>query len=196
MGDAPTRDEAWELLTRYTEGENLLKHALAVEGVMRHMARKRGLGDADIEMWGVVGLAHDVDYERWPEEHCGRASGILREAGWPEEHVRAVLSHGWGRCTDVEPVSDLEKALYAIDELTGLVTAAALVRPSRSVLDLSVKSVKKKWKEKSFAAGADREVIQQGADMLGVELGELIEDTIEGMRSVADAIGLSGQPPG
>lgn len=194
MGNAPTREQAWELLTTHTRSENLLKHALAVEAVLRHMARTRGLDDAETDMWGVVGLVHDVDYERWPEEHCERAPHILREAGWPEEYVRAVLSHGWGRCTDVEPVSDLEKALYAVDELTGLVTAAALVRPSKSVLDLSVKSVKKKWKEKSFAAGADREVIRSGAEMLGIEVADLIALTIDGVRSVADEIGLAGSP--
>lgn len=190
MASTPTREEAWELLARYVSNENLLKHALAVEGVMRRMARTRG---ADEDTWGIIGLVHDIDYERWPKEHCAHAPRILREAGWPEEWVRAVLSHGWGHCTDVEPLTDLEKALYAIDELTGLVAAAALVRPSRSVSDLSVKSVKKKWKEKSFAAGADREVIQRGADMLGVELSDLVEETIEGMRDVAEEIGLAGQ---
>jgi predicted hydrolase (HD superfamily) len=143
-------------------------------------------------MWGVVGLIHDVDYEEHPDEHLRHAPEMLRGHGWPEEHIRAVASHGWGICTDVEPVSDLEKALFAIDELTGLVAAAALVRPSRSVLDLPVKSVLKKWKDKAFAAGVDRCVIEKGAALMGVPLEELIADTIEGMRTVAADIGLKG----
>jgi len=189
MDKKPTREEAWQILTEHVKSENLLRHALAVEGVMRHMARKRG---ADEEEWGVIGLVHDVDYEEHPEEHLQHAPAILRGHGWPEPYIRAVLAHGWGLCTDVEPVTDLEKTLYAVDELTGLVAAAALVRPSRSVMDLPVKSVRKKWKDKAFAAGVDRSVIQRGAEMLGVELAELIADTIEGMRSVADRIGLGG----
>lgn len=189
MADRPTRAQAWALLTEHTTSENLLRHALAVEAVMRHLARKRG---ADEEEWGVIGLVHDVDYERFPDEHCRRAPELLRAAGWPEACVRAVVSHGWGICSDVEPVTDLEKALYAVDELTGLVAAAALVRPSKSVLDLPVKSVKKKWKDKAFAAGADRSVIERGAAMLGVELDELIADAIDGMRAAAKEIGLEG----
>jgi putative nucleotidyltransferase with HDIG domain len=166
-----------------------LKHALAVEGVMRHIARKHG---EDEEKWGIIGLVHDLDYEQYPEEHCTVTKKILEEHDWPEEYIRAVVSHGWGICSDVEPQSLLEKSLYAIDELTGLVTTTALVRPSKSVLDMKVKSVKKKWKEKGFAAGVDRNIIEQGAGMLGVELGELIGDTIEGMRNVAEDIGLKG----
>lgn len=181
MDKAPTRDEAWGLLTQYTQGESLLKHARAVEGVMRRFARLRG---ADEEEWGVIGLIHDLDYEKWPEEHCKKTPEIMREAGWPEEAIRAVVSHGWGLCTDVEPQTELEKTLYAIDELTGLVQAAALVRPSKSVMDLEVKSVRKKWKEKYFAAGVNREVIEKGAAMLGMELDELIRETILGMREV------------
>ncbi len=144
-------------------------------------------------MWGAIGLVHDLDYERFPEQHCHKSGEILRERGWPEEYVRAVLSHGWGICTDVEPKTDLEKTLFAIDELTGLVAATALVRPSRSVLDMAPKSVKKKWKEKSFAAGVNRDVIEKGAAMLGVDVGVLIEDAIMGMREAADAIGLKGE---
>jgi len=185
----PTREEAWALLNEYNDDASLIKHALAVEGVMRHMARKRG---EDEKTWGLVGLIHDLDYQRWPEEHCQHTGEILRQAGWPEDMVRAVLSHGWGICSDVEPQGDMEKTLFAIDELTGLIVACALVRPSRSVMDLRVKSVKKKWKDKRFAAGASREIIQKGADMLGVTREELIEDTIAGMRDVADAIGLGG----
>jgi predicted hydrolase (HD superfamily) len=156
---------------------------------MRHVARKKG---ADEEMWGVVGLIHDVDYEEHPDEHLRHAPDLLRSHGWPEESIRAVASHGWGICTDVEPVTDLEKTLFAIDELTGLVAAAALVRPSKSVLDLPVKSVLKKWKDKAFAAGVDRSVILKGAALMGVPLEELIADTIEGMKTVAQDIGLKG----
>ena len=138
------------------------------------------------------GMAHDIDYERFPEAHCVKAREILDQHGWPEDYVRAVVSHGWGICSDVEPLSLMEKTLFAIDELTGLVTAAALVRPSRSVLDLPVKSVQKKWKDKAFAAGVDRGVIEKGAAMLGVDLAELTGHTIDGMRAVAQEIGLKG----
>jgi len=183
----PTYEEALSLLKEFNQGESLLKHAYAVEGVMRYIARKTG---EDEEGWGLVGLVHDLDYERYPEQHCGKTQEILRERGWPEEYVRAVVSHGWGLCSDVEPKTSMEKTLYTIDELTGLVTAAALVRPSRSVADLEAKSVMKKWKDKSFAAGVDRSVIEKGVGMLGVELRDLITDTIMGMRQVADKIGL------
>jgi putative nucleotidyltransferase with HDIG domain len=190
----PTRAEAYTLLKEFNESDSLIKHALAVEGVMRYMARKRG---EDEEKWGIIGLVHDLDYERYPEEHCRKTKEILTERGWPEDYIHAVMSHGWGLVTDVKPEDEMEKVLYAIDELTGLVTAVALVRPSRSVLDMSVKSVSKKWKDKRFAAGANREVIQQGADMLGIELRDLFEDVIMGMREVAEAIDLKGtvEPP-
>jgi len=137
-------------------------------------------------------MAHDIDYERFPDQHCVKAREILELHGWPEAYVRAVVSHGWGICSDVEPLSLMEKTLFAIDELTGLVTAAALVRPSRSVLDLPVKSVMKKWKDRSFAAGVDRSVIEKGAAMLGVEIPALTETTIEGMKVAAAEIGLKG----
>jgi len=189
MGTTPTREEAWKLLIDYVPSDNLQRHALAVEAVMRYMARKWGEAE---ERWGLIGLVHDIDYERHPEAHCKKAPEILRQHGWSEEAIRAVVSHGWGICSDVEPVSALEKALYAIDELTGLVAAAALVRPSRSILDLPVKSVLKKWKDKAFAAGADRSVIERGAEMLGMELADLIADCIEGMKTQAEAIGLKG----
>lgn len=189
MSARPTREDAWRILTEHVRGPNLIAHALAVEAAMRRIARKKG---ADEEFWGVVGLIHDVDYEEHPDEHLRHAPGILRGQGWPEEYVRAVASHGWGMCTEVEPVTDAEKTLFAVDELTGLVAAAALVRPSRSVLDLTVKSVLKKWKEKGFAAGVNRSVIEQGAALMGVPLDELIADTIEGMKTVADRIGLRG----
>jgi putative nucleotidyltransferase with HDIG domain len=189
MDDKPTREEAWKILSDHVKSPNLLAHAMAVEAAMRQFARKKG---ADEELWGVIGLIHDVDYEEHPDEHLRHAPGMLREQGWPEEHIRAVASHGWGICTDVEPVTDLEKTLFAVDELTGLVAAAALVRPSKSVLDLPVKSVLKKWKDKGFAAGVDRSVIEKGAALMGVPLEELIADTIEGMKTVAEEIGLKG----
>ncbi len=156
---------------------------------MRHAAGKRGENG---EAWGAVGLVHDVDYERYPDEHLKHAPAILRAAGWDEEWIRAVVSHGWGICTDTEPVTALEKTLYAVDELTGLVAAAALVRPSKSVLDLPVKSVMKKWKDKAFAAGVDRSVIERGAGLLGVPLDGLVAETIDGMRTAAASIGLKG----
>lgn len=185
----PSREEALALLKKYNKSEGLIKHALAVEGVMRYCARKRR---EDEEKWGVIGLIHDLDYEQFPEQHCQKSEEILHAEGWPEEYIRAVMSHGWGLRTDVEPRSNLEKVLYAIDELTGLVVATALVRPSKSVMDMKVKSVKKKWKDKAFAAGVDRSVVEKGAAMLGVEPDELMEDAIMGMRDVADEIGLVG----
>jgi len=186
---SPTREEAYALLTEYNRNDRLIAHALAVEAVMRHMARKRG---EDEEKWGVIGLVHDLDYEQYPEEHCHQSERILREHEWPEDYIHAVVSHGWGICTDVEPVHEMEKVLYAIDELTGLVTACVLVRPSKSLHDLKVKSVSKKWKDKSFAAGADREIIQKGIDMLGMERSDLIADVIEGMKAAAETLGLGG----
>jgi putative nucleotidyltransferase with HDIG domain len=185
----PTREETWKILNDHVKTPNLISHALAVEAAMCQFARKKG---ADEEMWGVVGLIHDVDYEEHPDEHLRHAPDLLRGHGWPEVYVRAVASHGWGICTDVEPVTDLEKTLFAVDELTGLVAAAALVRPSKSVLDLPVKSVLKKWKDKAFAAGVDRNVIEKGAALMEVPLEELIADTIEGMKTVAQDIGLKG----
>lgn len=184
MTNIPAREEAWQLLTSYTHSESLLRHARAVEGVMRTFARQRG---ANEDEWGVIGLIHDLDYEQFPDQHCHKTPEILREHGWPEEYIRAVVSHGWGLCSDVEPQSDLEKVLYTIDELTGLIAAAALVRPSKSTMDLEVKSVKKKWKDKYFAAGVNREVIENGAKMLGIELDQIIHDTILGMREVEAA---------
>jgi predicted hydrolase (HD superfamily) len=185
----PTREEALTLLHEYNKSDSLRKHALSVEAVMRYIARKRG---EDEEKWGIIGLIHDLDYEKFPDQHCIKTKEILEEQSWPEEYVRAVISHGWGLCTDVEPKSTLEKTLYTIDELTGLIAASALVRPSKSVMDLTVKSVKKKWKSPAFAAGVNRSLIEQGAGMLGLELSEVIEDTIMGMREAADEIGLKG----
>ena len=189
MAETPTRDSAMNLLMEFNSNDSLIKHALAVEGVMRYSARKRG---HDVEKWGIIGLVHDLDNERYPEQHCLMTEKILRERDWPEEYTRAVISHGWGICTDVRPEHEMEKVLYTLDELTGLVATTALVRPSKSVLDVKVSSVKKKWKDKRFAAGVDRSVIENGAEILGEELGDLIGDTIEGMKEVADAIGLKG----
>jgi len=187
----PSREDAFSLLKEYNQNDGLIKHALAVEAVMRYCARKRG---QDEEQWGLVGLIHDLDYERFAEQHCRKTEEILTSKNWPAPYIRAVVSHGWGLCTDVEPQSEMEKVLYAVDELAGLVAATALVRPSRSVMDMKAKSVKKKWKSKAFAAGVNRDVIQKGAEMLGTELGELITDVIMGMREVADEIGLKGNP--
>jgi len=189
--NVPTRESAFELLKKYNMTESLIRHALAVEGVMRYMAGKSG---EDAEKWGIIGLIHDLDYEMYPEQHCSMTKKILEENGWPEDYIRAVLSHGWGLASDVEPLSRLEKTIFAIDELTGLVTTSALVRPSRSVLDMEARSVRKKWNDKRFAAGVNREVIEKGAAMLGMSLDELITDCIMGMRSVAEEIGLKGNP--
>ncbi len=186
----PTRQDAFGLLKTYNQNEGLIKHALAVEGVMRYMARKMG---EDEEKWGIIGLIHDLDYEQYPDDHCSKSEEILKENDWPAEYIRAVVSHGWGICSDVEPLTTLEKVLYAIDELTGLVVTTALVRPSKSVMDVKTKSVKKKWKDKRFAAGVDRSIIEKGAQMLDMEISDLITDTISGMREVADAIGLRGE---
>jgi putative nucleotidyltransferase with HDIG domain len=186
----PTHEQVIDLLRQYNKSESLLRHAFAVEAVMRYMARKSG---EDEEKWGTIGLVHDLDYELYPEQHCKMTEKILRENNWPEEYIRAVLSHGWELASDVEPVSKLEKTIYAIDELTGLVATSALVRPSKSVLDMEARSVRKKWNDKRFAAGVDRNVIEKGAAMLGVSLDELITDCIMGMREVADKIGLGGK---
>lgn len=188
----PTRDEAFRLLRQYIQSPALIHHALAVEASMRYLARKWG---EDEERWGIVGLIHDLDYEKFPEKHCHKTQAILEEAGWPPEYIRAVISHGWEVCNDVEPQTLLEKTLYTVDELTGLITAAALVRPSKSVLDLEAQSVLKKWKQKHFAAGVNREVIEKGGRMMGVDLKELVQDVILGMREVAEEIGLGCKEP-
>ncbi len=185
----PTRQEAFHLLKEFNRSESLIRHGLSVEGVMGHFAEKFG---EEKEMWQVIGLVHDLDYEQYPDQHCKKSREILMERNWPESYIRAVESHGWELCSDVKPESLLEKTLYAVDELTGLITSACLVRPTRSVLDIKAKSVKKKWKDKSFAAGVDRTVIDRGAEMLGMERTELITETILGMRTVAEAIGLKG----
>ncbi|NLK42933.1 MAG: hydrolase [Tissierellia bacterium] len=186
----PTREEALELFKRYNKSESLLRHALSVEATMKHFAEL--FEEPDLHKWAIVGLIHDLDYEMYPDEHCIKVQEILKEEGYPEDYIRAVASHGYGICCDIEPVERMEKVLYAIDELTGLITAVALLRPSRSVLDLEPKSVKKKWKDKAFAAGVDRTVIERGIEMLGMERDDVIRETIQGMRKVADEIGLKG----
>jgi putative nucleotidyltransferase with HDIG domain len=183
----PDRQEAMQLLKEFNKTESLIKHGLSVEAVMRHFAKKYG---KDQEKWGIIGLIHDLDWEMYPEQHCKKTEEILHEKGWPEDYIRAIISHAWGMCTDVEPQHVMENVLYATDELTGLVTTSALVRPSRSVMDMEADSVKKKWTNKKFAAGVNREVIENGARRLNIELTDLISETILAMREVADEIGL------
>jgi len=185
----PNRSEALELLMEFNKNDSLIKHALTVEAVIKHFARLLG---EDVEKWGVIGLLHDIDYEMYPEQHCIKAREILAEREWPEAYIHAVESHGWKLCCDVEPVEKMEKVLYTIDELTGLIAATAVMRPSKSILDMEVKSVKKKWKQKGFAAGVNREVIEEGAGLLGMELDKVIEETMKGMQEVAEEIGLKG----
>lgn len=175
-----TREEAMALLKKYNQEPFHIQHALTVEGVMRWFAKEN---QEDEEFWGIAGLLHDVDFEKWPDQHCKKAPELLAEIGTSEELVHAVCSHGYGICSDVEPELLMEKIMFAADELTGLIWAAALMRPSKSVMDMEVKSIKKKFKDKRFAAGCSREIIQKGADMLGWELTELFEKTLEAMRS-------------
>jgi predicted hydrolase (HD superfamily) len=189
MNNVPTREEAFKLLREYNQQESLIRHGLAVEAVMRHFA---GLTGEDTEKWGIIGLCHDLDYDRYPDQHCTMTRKILEEKGWPESYIRAIVSHGWGLCSDVEPIEYLEKVLFATDELTGLITACVYVRPSKSILDLTTKSVMKKWNTRAFAAGANRDVIAKGADMLGKSVEELVDETILAMQKAADLIGLRG----
>ncbi len=185
-----TRQDAWELLTEFTKNPNLIKHALAVEAAMRAYARKFG---EDEEKWGIVGLIHDFDYEQHPtlEEHPFAGAKILEERGWPKDVIKAVLAHA--DHTGVKRETLMEKALFAVDELTGLIVAVALVRPTKSILDVTVESVKKKWKEKSFAAGVKREDIERGAQELGVPLDEHIAIVLEAMKGIASELGLAGR---
>lgn len=186
-----TRDEAFKLLSEYVKTEALIRHALSVEAVMRHFSKF--FEGEDIEKWGVIGLVHDLDYEMYPNEHCYKTREILENHNWPEEYIRAIESHGYGIVNDVEPIKAVEKVLYTIDELTGLVAATAIMRPSKSLFDLTAKSVKKKFKTKSFAEGVNREIIENGCSLLGMELDKVIEETIQGMKDVADEIGLRGE---
>ena len=191
MSNYPSRDEAWAILTKYVTTDHLQRHVLTVEGVMRHFAP---LYNEDPDEWGILGLLHDIDFELYPEEHLQHAPRILREEGFDDEFIHSVLSHGYGICSKTEPVNNAEKVLFTIDELTGLIYACALMRPSRSVMDLEVKSVKKKFKSPAFAANVNRQVIQEGADRLGMPLDDVIRETILGMREIADVIGLAGVP--
>ncbi|MCI8921505.1 MAG: HDIG domain-containing protein [Acutalibacter sp.] len=181
------REKAFALLQEYNQNQALVVHGMAVEAIMRHYAAKAG---EDVEYWGCVGLLHDVDYERYPEEHCKKAVEILQNAGYDEGFIRAVVSHGYGLVCDVEPQLYMEKVLYTVDEMSGLINAAAILRPSHSVMDLEVKSVKKKFKDKKFAAGVNREVILDGCKRLGAELDEVIAECIAGMRENHEALGL------
>ncbi len=185
----PTREEAWKLLTEYTVNPSLVKHMLAVEAGMRAYARRFG---EDEEKWGVVGLLHDFDYERFPDDHPQTGARILREQGWPEEIVRAVLSHAAER-TGVSRESLMEKTLYAVDDLTGLIVAVALVRPSKDIRDVKIKSVKKKWKDHRFAAGAHREAAEEGAAAIGMELWEHVGMVLEAMKGIAADLELDGR---
>ena len=177
-----TREEALALLKKYNKESFHIQHALTVEGVMRWFAGELGYG-AEADYWANAGLLHDIDFELYPEQHCQKAPELLREGGVSEDMIRSVCSHGYGLCSDVEPEHEMEKVLFAVDELTGLIGAAALMRPSKSVADMEVSSIKKKFKDKRFAAGCSRDVIRQGAERLGWELNELFEKTILAMRS-------------
>ncbi len=185
-----TRERALAFLREHNKDDGHIKHALAVEAAMRFFADKMS---GDVEKWGIAGLLHDVDWEKTqdtPEKHTIEGARWLSEAGWPEDIVRAVLAHGWELCSDVRPESDMEKVLYTIDELTGLVVTAALVRPSRSVQDLEVKSVKKKWKDKAFARGVNRDLIVKGAEMIPMPLDTVIEWVILALRNIEPELGL------
>ncbi|HHU74460.1 MAG TPA: hydrolase [Clostridiales bacterium] len=189
MGKMPSREEAWELLTEFNKEEFHLKHARIVEAVMKHFAKELGYED-EIEFWGIVGLLHDLDFGMYPEEHCKKSQEIMRERGLDERLIRATASHGYGICVDIKPEHEMEKLLYAVDELTGLIGAVAIMRPSKSTMDLELSSVKKKFKTPKFAAGCSREVIRNGAEMLAWDLDDLIERTILALREVERTTGL------
>ena len=182
-----TREEAWQLLTTYNKEPFHLRHAITVEHVMGWFARELGYGD-EADYWSIVGLLHDLDFERWPEEHCKKSQELMRQAGVDESIIRATASHGWGLCVDIKPEHEMEKVLFAADELTGLIWAAAKMRPSKSTKDMEVSSLKKKFKDKKFAAGCSRDVITKGAGNLGWELPKLMEMTILAMRSCEDSV--------
>ena len=180
-----TREEAWELLTEYNQDEFHLQHAQTVENTMRYFARELGYGKEE-DFWGIVGLLHDLDFEKYPEEHCIKSQEIMKERGIDEKIIHATASHGYAITVDIRPEHEMEKVLYAVDELTGLIGAIVLMRPSKSVQDLTLKSVKKKYKSKNFAAGCSREVIERGADMLGWTLEDLIQRTIDALKTFQD----------
>jgi len=188
MNNQITREEAWKLLNEYNKEDFHIKHAETVESVMKYFANKLGF-ENEVEFWGIVGLLHDLDFEMYPDEHCVKVQDIMKEKGIDDKITRAIASHGYGlTAVDIKPEHTMEKVLFAVDELTGLIGAVALMRPSKSVSDLEVKSVKKKFKTASFASGCSREVIQQGAEMLGWELDYLFEQTILAMREMEEAI--------
>ncbi len=185
--DCINRQEALELLKKYNKEPFHIQHGLTVEGVMRWYAQNLGYGN-EADYWATVGLLHDIDFELYPDEHCKKAPELLKEAGLSDDFINSVCSHGYGLCSDIEPKHEMEKVLFAVDELTGLIGAAAIMRPSKSVMDMETKSLKKKFKDKRFAAGCSRDVIEQGAERLGVELDKLFTDTIEAMRSCEESV--------
>lgn len=187
MKTAITREQAYALLRKYNQDPFHLRHSRTVEEVMRHFARELGYGEEE-EFWGIVGLLHDLDFEKYPEQHCIKSQELMREAGLEEELIHATASHGYGQVCDIKPEHEMEKVLFACDELTGLIWAAALMRPSKSTQDMELKSLKKKFKDKRFAAGCSRETIQQGADMLGWTLDELLERTLQAMQQSEEAL--------
>ncbi|MGN0464838.1 MAG: hydrolase [Lachnospiraceae bacterium] len=187
MDSLINREEAFELLKKYNKEAFHIQHALTVEGVMRWYAEELGYED-EIDYWGITGLLHDIDFELYPEEHCQKAPDILRDAGVGEDMIYSICSHGYGICCDIEPQLDMEKVLYATDELTGLIWSAALMRPSKSVMDMEVRSLKKKFRDRKFAAGCSRDVIRNGAEELDWDLDELFEKTIMAMRSCEDKV--------
>lgn len=192
MEQTITREAALELLKKYNEDKFHIQHAYTVEGVMRWYAQELGYG-ADVDFWGMVGLLHDIDFEQYPEEHCIKAPELLRAGGVGEEMIHAICSHAYGMHVDVKPEHEMEKVLFATDELTGLIWASALMRPTKSVMGMELKSLKKKYKSKGFAAGCSREVIEKGAEMLGWELNDLLEKTIKAMESCEEAVNLQMQ---
>lgn len=181
------RQEALELLKKYNKEPFHIQHGLTVEGVMRWYAQNLGYGN-EADYWATVGLLHDIDFELYPDEHCKKAPELLKDGGLSDDFINSVCSHGYGLCSDIEPKHEMEKVLFAVDELTGLIGAAAIMRPSKSVMDMETKSLKKKFKDKRFAAGCSRDVIEQGAERLGVELDKLFADTIEAMRSCEESV--------
>ena len=180
-----TQEQAWTLLKEYNQDEFHLQHAQTVENTMRYFARELGFADEE-DFWGIVGLLHDLDFEKYPEEHCIKSQEIMKERGIDEKIIHATASHGYAITVDIKPEHEMEKVLYAVDELTGLIGAVVLMRPSKSVQDLTLKSVKKKYKSKNFAAGCSREVIERGADMLGWTLEDLIQRTIDALKTFQD----------
>lgn len=184
------RERAYQLLKKYNDSESLVNHGLAVSGVMAHFAQLEG---EDPDYWGIVGLLHDLDYEKYPDQHCVKVVEILKDHDFDDAFIQSIVSHGYGICSDVEPSHQMEKILYGIDELAGLITACAYMRPSKSVNDLELKSVKKKFKSQNFAAGVNRDIIKKGAELSGYSLDQLIQESILGMRKVADDIGLGRQ---